>query len=89
VFAFITTGPRISSKRLCFGRGSWFTVVPRVRLRPRCQALGWIWGYIEKDFMRTFNAWAVGVVISVVVSGHLLLHGLPVLIELYTTTYLN
>mmetsp|Transcript_63588 Transcript_63588/g.143444 ORF Transcript_63588/g.143444 Transcript_63588/m.143444 type:complete len:96 (+) Transcript_63588:119-406(+) len=28
--------------------------------------IGWLWGFYEKNFMYTFNAWAVGVVISVV-----------------------
>lgn len=32
------------------------------------QAVGWIWGYFERDFMCTFNTWAAGVIISVVVS---------------------
>mmetsp|Transcript_80940 Transcript_80940/g.161367 ORF Transcript_80940/g.161367 Transcript_80940/m.161367 type:complete len:89 (-) Transcript_80940:244-510(-) len=29
-------------------------------------AVGWVWGFFEKDFMCTFRAWAVGVAISVV-----------------------
>jgi len=33
-----------------------------------CRAVGWIWGYIEKNFACTFYAWAIGVMISVVVS---------------------
>ena len=31
-------------------------------------AIGWVYGYIEQDFVYVFYAWSVGMVISVVVS---------------------
>ena len=31
-------------------------------------AVGWLWGYIEKNFTCTFYSWAVGVGLSVLVS---------------------
>jgi signal peptidase complex subunit 1 len=31
-------------------------------------AIGWVYGYIEQDFVYVFYAWSVGMVISIVVS---------------------
>ena len=36
-------------------------------------AIGWVYGYIEQDFVYVFYAWSVGMVISVVVSSLLLI----------------
>jgi len=31
-------------------------------------AIGWVYGYMEQDFVHVFYAWSVGMVISVIVS---------------------
>lgn len=31
-------------------------------------AIGWVYGYIEQDFVYVFYAWSVGMVISLIVS---------------------
>jgi signal peptidase complex subunit 1 len=31
-------------------------------------AVGWVYGYIKQDFIYVFQAWLVGLVISVIVS---------------------
>lgn len=40
-------------------------------------AVGWVIGYFQQDFMIVFQAWLVGVVISVLVSLLLVFHSVP------------
>ena len=48
--------------------GNWKQCSHTGRKRVNFPGIGWIWGYWEKNFAKTFTAWAVAVVISIIVS---------------------